>query len=48
MKAFPGKRFDGSSGRDSIVMGYGRGPRTAATLEIVGPPRKVTPLLTPS
>eukprot|EP00240_Pyramimonas_obovata_P003720 CAMPEP_0118922044 /NCGR_PEP_ID=MMETSP1169-20130426/1111_1 /TAXON_ID=36882 /ORGANISM="Pyramimonas obovata, Strain CCMP722" /LENGTH=369 /DNA_ID=CAMNT_0006862857 /DNA_START=77 /DNA_END=1186 /DNA_ORIENTATION=- len=39
MKVFE-TRFDAKSLRNGIIMGYGRGPRTSASIEIVGPPRK--------
>ena len=38
MKFFE-SRSDSVTGRKSVVMGYGRGPRTAASVEIVSPPR---------
>mmetsp|Transcript_3937 Transcript_3937/g.7689 ORF Transcript_3937/g.7689 Transcript_3937/m.7689 type:complete len:370 (+) Transcript_3937:68-1177(+) len=40
MKFFE-SRSDSLTGKRSIIMGYGRGPRTGATVEIVGPPRGV-------
>jgi hypothetical protein len=43
MKFFE-SRSDSLSGRKSIVMGYGRGPRTGASVEIVSPPRGANPI----
>lgn len=39
MKVFE-TRYDGGSNRDSVIVGYGRGPRTSASIELVGPPRR--------
>jgi hypothetical protein len=36
-------RSDSVTGKRSVVMGYGRGPRSGATLEIVSPPRGGAP-----
>eukprot|EP00976_Prorocentrum_cordatum_P052851 1066102-Prorocentrum_minimum.AAC.1 len=39
MKVFE-TRYDAPSARDSILIGYGRTARSAAAIELVGPPKR--------